>query len=61
MEQFTAPKVSVVPPKKVMEEVTDEEEEIMSEATQEEERIPLSEKIKIILSKMFEVEDQPIK
>ena len=28
---------------------------------QEEEKIPLTEKIKTMLSKMFEVEDQPIK
>jgi len=27
----------------------------------EEEKIPITERIKIILSKMFEVEDQPIK
>jgi hypothetical protein len=31
------------------------------EVVHEEEKIPITERIKIILSKMFEVEDQPIK
>jgi hypothetical protein len=60
-EQFTAPKSAVVPPKKEMEEDIQEQAEAMTETAPEEERIPLSEKIKSILSRMFEVEDQPIK
>ena len=34
---------------------------VAPEPVHEEEKIPLTEKIKSILSKMFEVEDQPIK
>jgi hypothetical protein len=38
-----------------------EEEETFTPPVQEEEKIPLTEKIKSMLSRMFEVEDQPIK
>jgi cell division protein FtsA len=38
-----------------------EEEETFAPPVQEEEKIPLTEKIKSMLSRMFEVEDQPIK
>ena len=37
------------------------EEETFAPPVQEEEKIPLTEKIKSMLSRMFEVEDQPIK
>ncbi len=40
---------------------TEEVEERVNQPVQEEEKIPLTEKIKTILSKMFEVDDQPIK
>ncbi len=40
---------------------TEEVEEKVNQPVQEEEKIPLTEKIKTILSKMFEVDDQPIK
>jgi cell division protein FtsA len=40
---------------------TEEVEERVSQPVREEEKIPLTEKIKTILSKMFEVDDQPIK
>jgi cell division protein FtsA len=39
----------------------EEEEESFAPQEQEEEKIPLTEKIKSMLSRMFEVEDQPIK
>jgi cell division protein FtsA len=57
-EEFAKPKPPVVTQK--VEEV-EEVEKIAPEPVHEEEKIPLTEKIKIILSKMFEVEDQPIK
>jgi len=60
-EQFSVPIATAVTPKKEVEEVLNEEVEVLNETAQDEERIPLSEKIKSILSKMFEVEDQPIK
>ena len=60
-EQFSVPKTSYVTPKKEVTEDLHEEDEAMIETAQEEERIPLSEKIKSILSRMFEVEDQSIK
>lgn len=53
--EFVKPKVAVVD-----QSVNDEEEELSSQV-QEEEKISLTEKIKSMLSKMFEVEDQPIK
>ena len=36
------------------------EDDAYSSSDNEEERIPITEKIKIMLSKIFEVEDQPI-
>jgi hypothetical protein len=60
-EQFSVPRTAVVTPVKEVKEDLNGEDEAMIETVQEEERIPLSEKIKSILSKMFEVEDQPIK
>jgi cell division protein FtsA len=54
-EEFVKPKVAVV------EQREEEEEEVSKPFVQEEEKTPLAEKIKIMLSKMFEVEDQSIK
>jgi cell division protein FtsA len=56
MDEFVRPKTVVV----------DKHQEIEEEGTftapvPEEEKIPLTEKIKSMLSRMFEVEDQPIK
>jgi len=45
----------------VPEQHVEKEEEAYSQPVHEEEKIPLTEKIKLMLSKMFEVEDQPIK
>ena len=53
-EEFVKPKITVV-----TQQVEDEEEELKP-PVQEEEKTPLTEKIKIMLSKMFEVEDQAI-
>ncbi|MGC1391796.1 MAG: cell division protein FtsA [Bacteroidales bacterium] len=55
-EEFVKPKAVVV--EKHAEE--EEEEETFVSPVQEEEKISLTEKIKIMLSRMFEVEDQPI-
>jgi len=64
-EEFVKPKITM--------HVDEEEETILINETitepkvavkqevHEEEKIPITERIKIILSKMFEVEDQPIK
>jgi cell division protein FtsA len=58
MEEFAKPREPVITQKvKEVEEV----EDTPREHVHEEEKIPLTEKIKIILSRMFEVEDQPIK
>ena len=57
-EEYMKPKAPVVTQK--VEEV-EEVENTAPEPVHEEEKIPLTEKIKTILSKMFEVEDQPIK
>jgi hypothetical protein len=54
-EEFVKPKVAVVA------QHEEEEEEELKPSVQEEEKIPLTEKIKIMLSRMFEVEDQSIK
>lgn len=53
-EEFVKPKVAVVAQH-------EEEEEELKPSVQEEEKTPLTEKIKIMLSRMFEVEDQSIK
>jgi cell division protein FtsA len=53
--EFVKPKIAVA----VQQE--DQEEESFSQPVHEEEKIPLTEKIKSMLSRMFEVEDQPIK
>jgi cell division protein FtsA len=45
----------------VSDQKVEEVEDTAPEPVREEEKIPLTEKIKTILSKMFEVEDQPIK
>jgi cell division protein FtsA len=58
MDEFVKPKPIVVDKQRDREE--DEEEEFAA-PVQEEEKIPLTEKIKSMLSRMFEVEDQPIK
>ncbi len=54
-EEFVKPKVAVVA------QHEEEEEEKLKPSVQEEEKTPLTEKIKIMLSRMFEVEDQSIK
>ncbi|MCX6321936.1 MAG: cell division protein FtsA [Bacteroidia bacterium] len=54
-EEYVKPKVAVVA------QHEEEEEEELKPSVQEEEKIPLTEKIKIMLSRMFEVEDQSIK
>lgn len=54
-EEFVKPKVAVVA------QHEEEEEEELKPSVQEEEKTPLTEKIKIMLSRMFEVEDQSIK
>ncbi len=57
-EEYVKPKTTV----EIQREEELEEAEARSvETVHEEEKIPLTEKIKTILSKMFEVEDQPIK
>jgi cell division protein FtsA len=53
-EEFVLPKVAVVT------QHDEEEEEGLKPSVQEEEKTPLTEKIKIMLSRMFEVEDQSI-
>jgi cell division protein FtsA len=53
--EFVKPKVAVAA------QHEDYEEETISPPVHEEEKIPLTEKIKSMLSRMFEVEDQPIK
>ncbi|MBK8883196.1 MAG: cell division protein FtsA [Bacteroidales bacterium] len=58
IDEYMKPKATVVTQK--VEEVK-EIENVEPEPVHEEEKIPLTEKIKTILSKMFEVEDQPIK
>jgi cell division protein FtsA len=57
-EEYSKPKPPVSVP---VEEDQVQAENAASEPLQTEERVPLTEKIKSILSKMFEVEDQPIK
>jgi cell division protein FtsA len=50
-----------IKPKPIVVDQHAEEEETFAPPVQEEEKIPLTEKIKSMLSRMFEVEDQPIK
>jgi cell division protein FtsA len=57
-EDYVKPKTVTVDKQK---EETEEEEEAFVPQAPEEEKIPLAEKIKSMLSRMFEVEDQPIK
>jgi cell division protein FtsA len=57
-EEYMKPKAPVVTQKA---EEAEEVKFIAPEPVHEEEKIPLTEKIKSILQKMFEVEDQPIK
>jgi cell division protein FtsA len=57
-EEYVKPKAPVAAP---VDEVDEEIADSAPEPVHEEEKIPLTEKIKTILSKMFEVEDQPIK
>jgi cell division protein FtsA len=54
--EFVKPPISVISKQEVV-----EEDESFTSPVPEEEKIPITEKIKSILSKMFEVEDQPIK
>ncbi len=58
MDEFVKPKTVLADKHNEAEEA---EEEAFTAPVQEEEKIPLSEKIKSMLSRMFEVEDQPIK
>lgn len=62
-DEFVKPKVAEAVKHQAVEEVDDLEETVESfrRPEPEEEKIPLTEKIKSMLSKMFEVEDQPIK
>ncbi len=60
-EEFAKPKPPVITQKAEEVEAVQEVADIAPGPVHEEEKIPLTEKIKIILSKMFEVEDQPIK
>ena len=53
-QEFVKPKAVVTQPE------SDEEDGDFQTPQQEEERIPITEKIKIMLSKIFDVEDQPI-
>ena len=53
--EFVKPKITIAV------QNDDQEEETFSQPVHEEEKIPLTEKIKSMLSRMFEVEDQPIK
>ena len=54
-EEYAQPKVAKVV------QIPEEAEETVKPPVNEEEKIPITEKIKIMLSKMFEVEDQSIK
>jgi len=58
-EEFVRPEPKVVTQQHKIE--TEEEEAFVPQDVPEEEKIPLTEKIKSMLSRMFEVEDQPIK
>jgi cell division ATPase FtsA len=60
-EEYMKLKPPVVSQKEEKVEEMEEVENVAPEPVHEEEKIPLTEKIKTILSKMFEVEDQPIK
>jgi cell division protein FtsA len=59
MDEFVKPKTVVADKHKEIEE--EDDEDTFTASVPEEEKIPLSEKIKSMLSRMFEVEDQPIK
>jgi cell division protein FtsA len=61
VEEYIKPKPPVASPTTEKVEEIEEVENVAPEPVHEEEKIPLTEKIKTILSKMFEVEDQPIK
>ena len=56
-EEYVKPKAVIVGQL----EEEEEEQETFAPTTHEEEKIPITEKIKSMLSRMFEVEDQPIK
>jgi hypothetical protein len=53
--EFVRPKVTVAA------EHSEQEEETFFPPVNEEEKVPLTEKIKSMIARMFEVEDQPIK
>lgn len=61
-QEFVKPKPAVNPRSPKPEPMAMEEEEnpAADEVLQQDERIPITEKIKIMLSKIFDVEDQPI-
>jgi len=58
-EEFVRPEPKLVTQHHQMEK--EDEEAFVHQDEPEEEKIPLTEKIKSMLSRMFEVEDQPIK
>jgi cell division protein FtsA len=61
-DEFVKPKVIFkATPEAEIEEEVEVEVEAFASSSPEDEKIPLSEKIKSMLSRMFEVEDQPIK
>ncbi|HLN56037.1 MAG TPA: cell division protein FtsA [Bacteroidales bacterium] len=61
-QEFVKPKpaVSARAPKPEPTAMEEEENPVEEEVLQQDERIPITEKIKIMLSKIFDVEDQPI-
>jgi cell division protein FtsA len=62
-EEFVKPRIVEAVKHEAVEEIDEKEETVDSFTAPEpaEDKIPLTEKIKSMLSKMFEVEDQPIK
>ena len=59
--EYVAPKKPVAPPVQETSDIHEEEPEMAEETYHDEDKIPTIEKIKGYLSRMFEVEDQPIK
>jgi cell division protein FtsA len=59
--EYIPPKKPVTPPVPETSDINTEEPEMVEETYHDEDKIPTIEKIKGYLSRMFEVEDQPIK
>jgi cell division protein FtsA len=59
--EYTAPKKPVPQTVQEIKDIPEEEAELVEQAYHDEDKIPTIEKIKGYLSRMFEVEDQPIK